>query len=163
MNSSKAIDPKRARACDSCRGLKVKCDFPETGGPGDPCKRCAKARRACIVTPATRRRQKKADGRVAELERKVDALTARLLDKNAGQDVDTAFIGSAGKRSASPFTTSPASRHHDPALTSNKFSPDKRRRLSRIDSVSDIPFSRRILQANKRTSERSPRRPIERR
>jgi hypothetical protein len=35
-------DVKRARACDSCRGLKVKCDQDDLR---QPCKRCAKANR----------------------------------------------------------------------------------------------------------------------
>jgi hypothetical protein len=48
------------------------------------CKRCAKAGRACITTPPTRKRQKKADSRVAELERKIDALTATLHAQKSG-------------------------------------------------------------------------------
>lgn len=50
---------------------------------GQPCKRCSKAGRQCIVTPPTRKRQKKADSRVAELERKIDALTATLAQREA--------------------------------------------------------------------------------
>ncbi|KAI9885943.1 MAG: hypothetical protein M1823_002269 [Watsoniomyces obsoletus] len=71
------IDPKRARACEACRGLKVRCesDFNNMNGP---CKRCAKAGRECVVTAPTRKRQKKTDSRVAELEKKIDALTATL-------------------------------------------------------------------------------------
>ncbi|KAF1809075.1 hypothetical protein P152DRAFT_461934 [Eremomyces bilateralis CBS 781.70] len=67
---------KRPRACDSCRQLKVRCAIDP--GSGEPCLRCKKAGRTCIVTPPTRKRQKKADNRVAELERKIDALTATL-------------------------------------------------------------------------------------
>ncbi|XPS81629.1 hypothetical protein M3J07_013590 [Ascochyta lentis] len=70
-----AGDFKRPRACDSCRGLKVRCDQER---PDVSCRRCAKAGRPCITTPPTRKRQKKADSRVAELERKIDALTATL-------------------------------------------------------------------------------------
>lgn len=76
-------DLKRPRACDSCRGLKVRCDQER---PDQPCKRCAKANRACITTPPTRKRQKKADSRVAELERKIDALTATLHAQKAQPD-----------------------------------------------------------------------------
>jgi hypothetical protein len=39
---------------------------------------------ASITTPPTRKRQKKADSRVAELERKIDALTATLHAQKAG-------------------------------------------------------------------------------
>ncbi|KAF2093736.1 hypothetical protein NA57DRAFT_22150, partial [Rhizodiscina lignyota] len=78
---SKSSDAKRPRACDSCRGLKVRCIIDPSSGL--PCKRCAKAGRQCIVTPPTRKRQKKADSRVAELEKKIDALTATLKAQNA--------------------------------------------------------------------------------
>lgn len=71
---------KKARACESCRGLKVRCEpDPSNPNPDDgPCRRCAKAGRACVVTQPTRKRQKKTDSRVAELEKKIDALTASL-------------------------------------------------------------------------------------
>ncbi|KAL2812159.1 hypothetical protein BJX63DRAFT_260141 [Aspergillus granulosus] len=70
-------DLKRPRACEACRQLKVRCE-PDLNNPEEPCKRCAKAGRSCIVTQPTRKRQKKTDSRVAELERKIDALTATL-------------------------------------------------------------------------------------
>nr|POE92366.1 transcriptional regulator war1 [Quercus suber] len=70
-------DPKRPRACEACRGLKVRCD-QDPAHPDIPCKRCAKAGRQCIITQPSRKRQKKADSRVAELEKKLDALTAVL-------------------------------------------------------------------------------------
>ncbi|KAL2864954.1 putative C6 transcription factor (War1) [Aspergillus lucknowensis] len=70
-------DLKRPRACEACRQLKVRCE-PDLVNPDEPCKRCAKAGRSCIVTLPTRKRQKKTDSRVAELERKIDALTATL-------------------------------------------------------------------------------------
>ncbi|KAL9049325.1 MAG: hypothetical protein Q9162_007275 [Coniocarpon cinnabarinum] len=72
-----ANDPKRSRACEACRGLKVRCD-QDPDNPDAPCKRCAKAKRQCIITAPSRKRQKKTDSRVAELEKKIDALTASL-------------------------------------------------------------------------------------
>ena len=87
-------DPKRSRACEACRGLKVKCE-PDPNNPDLPCKRCAKANRNCVVTQPSRKRQKKTDSRVAELEKKIDALTATLAQKtgstiahNDGGDVE---------------------------------------------------------------------------
>ncbi|KAK3329780.1 hypothetical protein B0H66DRAFT_469156, partial [Apodospora peruviana] len=76
-------DPKKPRACESCRGLKVRCE-PELSNPDGPCKRCTKAKRPCVVTQPTRKRQKKTDNRVAELEKKIDALTASLQAKAGG-------------------------------------------------------------------------------
>jgi hypothetical protein len=75
-------DPKRPRACEACRGLKVRCD-QDPDHPEIPCKRCAKAGRQCIITQPSRKRQKKADSRVAELEKKLDALTAALQAQHA--------------------------------------------------------------------------------
>lgn len=68
-------DTKRPRACEACRGLKVKCDPDVVKGT---CRRCAKAGRPCIVTAPSRKRQKKTDNRVAELEKKINALEATL-------------------------------------------------------------------------------------
>lgn len=77
-------DPKKPRACEACRGLKVRCE-PDPNNPEGACKRCAKAGRNCIVTQPTRKRQKKTDSRVAELEKKIDALTASLSATKAAQ------------------------------------------------------------------------------
>ncbi|KAF7187983.1 Transcriptional regulator WAR1 [Pseudocercospora fuligena] len=76
-NAAPGEDPKRPRACEACRGLKVRCD-QDPAHPELPCRRCAKAGRQCIITAPSRKRQKKADSRVAELEKKLDALTAVL-------------------------------------------------------------------------------------
>lgn len=94
---------KKARACESCRGLKVRCE-PDLSIPNPddgPCRRCAKAGRACVVTQPTRKRQKKTDSRVAELEKKIDALTASLhatRGTGSGQ-----HDGRDGHGEASPF------------------------------------------------------------
>jgi len=77
-------DTKRPRACEACRGLKVRCD-QDPNHPDQPCKRCAKAGRQCIITQPSRKRQKKADTRVADLERKLDALTAVLHSQQQQQ------------------------------------------------------------------------------
>ncbi|KAJ5180899.1 hypothetical protein N7492_004109 [Penicillium capsulatum] len=77
IHDTSPVEIKRPRACEPCRQLKVRCD-PDPEHPDGSCKRCAKARRACVVTAPTRKRQKKTDSRVTELERKIDALTATL-------------------------------------------------------------------------------------
>ncbi|EFQ99780.1 hypothetical protein MGYG_02793 [Nannizzia gypsea CBS 118893] len=80
--SDPLADLKRPRACEACRQLKVRCD-PDHDHPDGSCKRCVKANRRCIVTMPTRKRQKKGDSRVAELEKKIDALTASLQASRA--------------------------------------------------------------------------------
>ena len=59
-------------------GLTVLLKQCESDPGSGPCKRCAKAGRTCVITPPSRKRQKKSDSRVADLERKIDALTASL-------------------------------------------------------------------------------------
>ena len=108
----------------------MKCDFGNNHLPGEPCKRCAKAKRTCIVTPATRRRQKKADSRVAELERKVDALTQRLAEQG-NMRVDDG-LKRAAPNPSSPYQTTTTQYHTDQRLLGSNeelHSPDKRRRL----------------------------------
>ncbi|KAI9796185.1 MAG: hypothetical protein M1833_006436 [Piccolia ochrophora] len=82
--SDSATDPKRPRACEACRGLKVRCEPDDD--PDEPCKRCRKAGRHCVVTMPSRKRQKKTDSRVAELEKKIDALTASLHATQSGAE-----------------------------------------------------------------------------
>ena len=77
-------DPKRPRACEACRGLKVRCDLNATN-PEGACRRCAKAGRQCVISYPSRKRQKKTDSRVAELEKRIDALTASLQATKSGE------------------------------------------------------------------------------
>lgn len=82
-------DLKRPRACEACRQLKVKCEIDDNA-PNGTCKRCAKAHRTCIFTMPSRKRQKKTDSRVAEMEKKIDALTATLAARG-GTEADPAL------------------------------------------------------------------------
>jgi hypothetical protein len=77
---------KKARACEHCRRLKVKCEAdPDHPNADGPCRRCVKGKRDCVVTAPSRKRQKKTDNRVAELERQLAAIEQRLFsDPNAG-------------------------------------------------------------------------------
>jgi Fungal Zn(2)-Cys(6) binuclear cluster domain len=75
-------DLKRPRACEACRQLKVRCELDDNS-PSGSCRRCQKANRQCVVTAPSRKRQKKTDSRVAELEKKIDALTATLHARRA--------------------------------------------------------------------------------
>ncbi|KAK4128961.1 hypothetical protein N657DRAFT_608884 [Parathielavia appendiculata] len=100
-------DPKKPRACESCRALKVRCDFP--ADPADPaaaaalpCRRCAKTKRKCVVTQPTRKRQRKTDTRVAELEKKIDALTASLVASRGAAAAAAAAV--MGPGAGSPTT-----------------------------------------------------------
>ena len=125
-----AGESRRPRACEACRGLKVRCEFD--GGSRD-CKRCMKAGRPCQVTQPSRKRQKKTDTKVAELERKLEDLRSELVAKgNLPLDANTEKYR-YGKESSSLMgvvdTASPAGdgqklpvdgkqRHHFPPRSS---------------------------------------------
>lgn len=91
-------EAKRPRACEACRGLKVRCEMAEEG----PCRRCKKAGRRCVVTVRSRggERQKKTDTRVAELEKKIDILAATLHARDGSEH--------AGPSGGTHTTQSPA-------------------------------------------------------
>lgn len=96
-------DPKRSRACEACRGLKVRCE-PDPD-EGEPCKRCRKAGRPCTVTAPRRKRHKRTDSRVVDLERKIDALTATLQARGASgatQPAPTPGLLGGGEPSPAP-------------------------------------------------------------
>jgi hypothetical protein len=65
-------ETKRARACDNCHSIKIKCELGSVGGDG-PCNRCVRLGKDCKVTPPKRQKD-----RVAELEAQVEALTKLL-------------------------------------------------------------------------------------
>ncbi|KAF4510750.1 hypothetical protein G6O67_002618 [Ophiocordyceps sinensis] len=103
---------RKPRACEACRGLKVRC---EPAGADDddegPCKRCRKAGRSCVTTAPTRKRQKKTDSRVLELEKKIDALTASLQARAAVAPSSSVSPGVAAVAAG----TAAAPRAHRPA------------------------------------------------
>lgn len=79
-----AKDATLNRACEYCRGLKVRC-FPEPGSSSSTCQRCARSKRICVFAPPQRRKQRKrTDARVAELEREMKALRS-LLNVGGGR------------------------------------------------------------------------------
>lgn len=75
---------RSSRACISCRRMKTRCEFDEALGTA--CKLCIRARRQCVMQTIPRRKKRKTTERVADLERKINALTALL----AGNDSSTA-------------------------------------------------------------------------
>ncbi|KAJ9661804.1 hypothetical protein H2198_001769 [Neophaeococcomyces mojaviensis] len=69
---------KRARACVACRNMKIRCN-PVEGQ--EACLACSKVNRGCIMPGPAKKRQKTVH-KVAELEKKINALTQSLLAKN---------------------------------------------------------------------------------
>lgn len=68
---------KRSRACQACRSMKIRCN-PVSGQ--DACLACSKVNRTCVMPGPARKRQKTVH-KVAELEKKINALQQSLLAK----------------------------------------------------------------------------------
>ena len=73
---------KRSRACIACRNMKIRC-LPIEGQ--EACSGCAKVNRECVMPGPPRKRQKTVH-KVAELEKKINALTDALLAKSQHAD-----------------------------------------------------------------------------
>ncbi|KAJ5558006.1 hypothetical protein N7461_001978, partial [Penicillium sp. DV-2018c] len=148
-------DAKRSRACEPCRQLKVRCD-PDPTHPEGSCKRCAKARRTCVVTAPTRKRQKKTDSRVAELERKIDALTASLQGSHS-PGAGALFSGVPGQQQSS-------SKHDEQQHPTDrrwvageqKIAGNKRRRSGELKDSSDDLLAPRYSRPGSPSAEQIP-------
>src|SRR5689334_687614 len=84
MQGLSGKDPKKARACQACRQMKIRCEPVDNQ---DYCKRCAKMNIQCLVSEPARKRQKTAH-RVSQLEKKIDALTAALKTRQGQGEED---------------------------------------------------------------------------
>ncbi|KAK8428598.1 C6 zinc finger domain-containing protein [Phyllosticta citricarpa] len=132
-------DGKRLRACDHCRALKVRCDPQEENGLISeiyPCRRCLKSKKTCITTAPAKKRTKKADTRVAELEKKVNELTARLGDAPMPP-----FAAPGPAAAAMPEGHCPVDYLESPVR------PEKRRRISEYTDVAGAHEMRKDLLA----------------
>ncbi|KIW34911.1 uncharacterized protein PV07_01653 [Cladophialophora immunda] len=89
----KARTVRSSRACITCRRMKTRCEIDEA--LGNACKLCIRARRQCIMQDLPRRRKRKTTERVADLEQKINALTALLSANESNSPVDHKKLASA--------------------------------------------------------------------
>jgi hypothetical protein len=101
---------RSSRACIACRRMKTRCEIDEALGTA--CKLCIRARRQCIMQSIPRRRKRKTTERVADLEQKINTLTALLAtnDPSAANNTtpDSAGAASSIAIKAAGFDPSPA-------------------------------------------------------
>lgn len=109
---------KRARACDTCHSIKIKCELGSSGGD-PPCERCTRLGKKCIISPPIRQKD-----RVAELEAKIEALT-RLLE---AQDIQ---VPSPSVNAGTPASSRGGVSESIPATPLSSFTAEtsKKRRL----------------------------------
>lgn len=88
VDSPDSDSPKKSqaqplnRACEACRVSKVRCLVNPVAG-STQCQRCAKAGKACVFAPPTKRRQRKrTDVRVTELEKEIQKMRNLLQSSN---------------------------------------------------------------------------------
>ncbi|KIY02312.1 uncharacterized protein Z520_02450 [Fonsecaea multimorphosa CBS 102226] len=88
----KARTIRSSRACITCRRMKTRCEIDEA--LGNACKLCIRARRQCIMQDVPRRRKRKTTERVADLEQKINALTALLTANETSSPSDRKKLSS---------------------------------------------------------------------
>lgn len=110
-SSDKPKRQKRSRACVACRNMKIRC-LPVEGQ--EACRACSKVNRECIMPGPPRKRQKTVH-KVAELEKKINALTDALLAK--GQQNESACPDESPGDPTTTASTAP-SRIEDSSNTS---------------------------------------------
>ncbi|KIW65326.1 hypothetical protein PV04_07596 [Phialophora macrospora] len=104
---------KRSRACVACRNMKIRC-LPVEGQ--EACRACSKVNRQCIMPGPPRKRQKTVH-KVAELEKKINALTDALLAKQQQTDGTRPDAESPPKDAPTASSSEPA-RTEDTSNTS---------------------------------------------
>ena len=102
---------KRSRACVACRQMKIRC-LPVEGQ--EACSACAKVNRQCIMPGPPRKRQKTVH-KVAELEKKINALTDALLAKQQQQQQPLQQPDSGKLDDESPPKDAPTNSSSEPA------------------------------------------------
>ncbi len=109
-SSRNAKKARSSRACVACRRMKTRCEIDEALGTA--CKLCIRARRQCIMQSIPRRRKRKTTERVADLEQKINTLTALLATNNG-----------PGTGSANNLTPETAGAANSTAITTAGFDP----------------------------------------
>lgn len=79
-------DSRRAKACNHCRLLKVRCIPSNPDDLSQPCVRCSKSKRECVFHVGPWKRSRRTDARVAALEKKLEVLTAALNGQQVSPD-----------------------------------------------------------------------------
>lgn len=135
--------PKRSRACIACRNMKIRC-LPVEGQ--DACLACSKVNRECVMPGPARKRQKTVH-KVAELEKKINALTDALIAKSqtnptppsdspASVRLDSQSDVTRTSTSAAP----PDAQRYDPGLRQSTKSGVASRQLGFNAGKSDMTF-----------------------
>lgn len=105
VSTQKAKKSRTTRACLACRRMKTRCEVDEA--LGNACKLCIRARRQCIMQTIPRRRKRKTTERVADLEHKINELTALLAANESNASSDTRSLPTGATVSSQTQESSP--------------------------------------------------------
>ncbi|OAG36470.1 hypothetical protein AYO21_09363 [Fonsecaea monophora] len=101
----KARTVRSSRACITCRRMKTRCEIDEA--LGNACKLCIRARRQCIMQDVPRRRKRRTTDRVADLEQKINVLTALLTSNETTSPEDQKKLAGARDTLTGTSTNNP--------------------------------------------------------
>ncbi|KAI1627499.1 hypothetical protein EDD37DRAFT_263504 [Exophiala viscosa] len=136
VSENGTVKPKRAkrsRACVACRNMKIRC-LPVEGQ--EACKACSKVNRECVMPGPPRKRQKTVH-KVAELEKKINALTDALLAKQQAEPSPP----ESTEKDQLTIASSVASRVDD-----NYIADTKHLTQNLVTKLMDVPDMRSVMQ-----------------
>jgi hypothetical protein len=143
--------PRAARACESCRAKKYKCDEDH------PCAQCRKLKSNCVYTGAEHaRRELRASSYVADLERKVQELAAKVeaSSNQPGTSTPAFGLGAASSSSGQRRTNSVQDNGHltiDGLLLQEQSSAAPERDIKQQDSEDGQDDGAEITDVNQHT------------
>lgn len=133
---------KRSRACIACRGMKIRC-LPVEGQ--EACSSCAKVNRQCVMPGPPRKRQKTVH-KVAELEKKINALTAVLKANGQSNEVQKTPDDSPAKDTFTSASSDPARTDDTPNTSVGSYDRNVPERMGFYDrNVPERTFTERTL------------------
>ena len=133
---------KRSRACQACRSMKIRCNAVEGQ---EACLACSKVNRECVMPGPARKRQKTVH-KVAELEKKINALTQSLLSKSRGDPTpqQSPVVTEGSRSTREPTKDSPEERSNFP-LFSKHGTPIAIAQVKAVDSDYEDVIDRGIV------------------
>jgi hypothetical protein len=141
-----AADKQLNKACESCRQHKIRC-LPNETTPSGQCQHCAKTNRRCVyAAPRRRPPRKRADARIADLEKQLAAMHSSLREIRNQQKpaMENSFEFNASREEVQlpEKSTSPESNSHgtsiDVTSTASYSKPLPHIESSQTDLTSDI-------------------------
>lgn len=96
--------PKLNRSCEECRARKIRCYISDSPG-SSRCTRCIQRELPCTFVPAAKRKRRRVDSRIKELEKKIESLLP-IISREDHDDVQEGGATIVNSLSETPLSMS---------------------------------------------------------